>query len=128
MTRNLIRAAFPRASFNFARSSLLLAILWLCNIAAANALPRETKEFRTLVEGKIPIGTPIVVAKHRIEALGFVCVLAKGGWTNNIHDSTEFYSCQRKAGRIVLTRWSVSILPKQEKVFSVAASVHLVGP
>jgi hypothetical protein len=95
---------------------------------AANTLPQDAKNFRALVKQAIPVGTSIQVAKTRVEALGLTCTWVTRGWTNNIHDQTEFYFCDRQAGSIVLTRWQVSLLPKQEKVVSVRANVGLVGP
>jgi len=95
---------------------------------AANTLPQDVKNFRALVEREIPVGTPIQVAKNRVEALGLTCTWMTRGWTNNIRDQTEFYFCDRQARSVVLTRWQVSLLPKQEKVVSVHANVGLIGP
>jgi hypothetical protein len=111
------------------RTISLFAFLCGCAVAVfANVLPQDSKDFHALVEREIPIGTSIQLAKSRVEALGLACTLVRGGWINNINDRTAFHFCERQSGSVVLTRWLIFFLPKQEKVAVIRADVVLVGP
>lgn len=107
------------------------AILVACQATSGSAadLPSDRGQFQALVEREIVIGSSIESAKDRLKAVGLECKSVARGWTNNVHDTTEFIFCSRNSDEWpVFRRWQVALLPRDGKVAEIRSNVGLIGP
>lgn len=96
--------------------------------ASASELPVEQEAFSAMVAREVVLGTSMKDAEDRLIAMGLRCQPVIGGWTNNVSDRTKFLFCSYQSGWLVQRRWQVGVLPLEQKVAEVRATVGLVGP
>jgi hypothetical protein len=86
------------------------------------------EDVRSAVLERIPVGSPVDVAKRAMEADGFACSHTVGGSWGDVRNVDYLY-CDRIDGPPpVKQRWQIALVEQNARVTDVRVSGGLIGP
>jgi hypothetical protein len=87
----------------------------------------EPSQMVKTVLARAPVGSSIDKAQSFMEKEGFKCSRQTNATFQN-RQGIDYVYCDRQRGAVVVRRWQVALVQKENKVVEVLANTGLIGP